>query len=569
MRITSGMMSSQYSRNLNRATYDLNRAATTAYDFRAFEKPSENPFLAAQTFQIRRQLALNENYSSNIENLKGAASSAQSTLQIVGNILANASDNSALKDLLAGITGTSNQSDRNSIADTLLTMRDAIVSDMNAQYGNRYLFSGAGGYGVTPFSVDADGNLLYRGVNVDTGVNTNGASLTVGYQYGGGDKSMQIDLGEGIGGKLNGYKLSLSTGTGATENAVSVDPDGKTIAITLKDGATKQDLQDLLQGAGGDTTFSDALNAAGVTDIGADDLSQVTVSGLDEPGVGNELIGTDLSAVSGGVSSLSYKNAGGVSKTLRINFGGTSYDGYTVSLSTGASADAVAVDGDKKSITIKLTDGTTGAGLESLLQSEIGAGVTVGMDAGDTISVSGSAVSAAATDVVDLDALAHETSYVDIGLGMKTGADGKVVDQSAYNAAMPGISFLGYGMTADTNVPKNVYSLLGDMADILKDDSLQGEDLMDAMKPYTDSFSSSRDELSSSLAKIGTNVNFLDSTNDFIDNVSLSLNTKDENVEFVDAADAITNYTMQQFSYTAALQIGTNILQSTLLDFMK
>lgn len=569
MRITSGMMSSQYSRNLNRATYDLNRAATTAYDFRAFEKPSENPFLAAQTFQIRRQLALNENYSSNIENLKGAASSAQSTLQIVGNILANASDNSALKDLLAGITGTSNQSDRNSIADTLLTMRDAIVSDMNAQYGNRYLFSGAGGYGVTPFSVDADGNLLYRGVNVDTGVNTNGASLTVGYQYGGGDKSMQIDLGKGIGGKLNGYKLSLSTGTGATENAVSVDPDGKTIAITLKDGATKQDLQDLLQGAGGDTTFSDALNAAGVTDIGADDLSQITVSGLDEPGVGNELIGTDLSAVSGGVSSLSYKNAGGVSKTLRINFGGTSYDGYTVSLSTGASADAVAVDGDKKSITIKLTDGTTGAGLESLLQSEIGAGVTVGMDAGDTISVSGSAVSTAATDVVDLDALAHETSYVDIGLGMKTGTDGKVVDQSAYNAAMPGISFLGYGMTADTNVPKNVYSLLGDMADILKDDSLQGEDLMDAMKPYTDSFSSSKDELSSSLAKIGTNVNFLDSTNDFIDNVSLSLNTKDENVEFVDAADAITNYTMQQFSYTAALQIGTNILQSTLLDFMK
>lgn len=461
-------MSNQYSQNLNRATYDLNRAATTAYDFRAFEKPSENPFLAAQTFQIRRQLALNENYASNIENLKGAASSAESTLQIVGNILTNASDNSVLKDVLAGINGTYSQEDRNTIADTLLTMRDAIVSDMNAQYGNRYLFSGAGGYGVAPFSVDADGNLLYRGINVDTGVNTNGASVTVGYQYNGSDKSMQINLGKGIGDKLNGYTISITAGGAA--NSVAVDSSAKTISITMQSGATKQDLQDLLQGAGGDTTFSDALNAAGVTDIGADDLSQITIDNIGETG-------------------------------------------------------------------------------------------------GDLVQSSTS--STEATDLVDLDALAHETSYVDIGLGMKTGADGKVVDQSAYNAAMPGISFLGYGMTEEDGVPKNVYSLLGDMARILKDDSLKGEGLMDAMKPYMDSFSSSADELSSSLAKIGTNVNFLDSTNDFISNVNLSLNTKDENVEFVDPSDAITNYTMQQFSYMAALQIGTNILQSTLLDFMK
>ena len=483
MRITSGMMSSQYSQNLNRATYDLNRAATTAYDFRAFEKPSENPFLAAQTFQIRRQLALNENYSSNIENLKGAASSAQSTLQIVGNILANASDNSALKDLLAGITGTSNQSDRNSIADTLLTMRDAIVSDMNAQYGNRYLFSGAGGYGVAPFSVDSNGNLLYRGINVDTGINTNGASVTVNYAYNGTDKTMQINFGAGIGAKLGGFQdggaevtgYQVSIATGQADNTVVLDTETNTISIGLKAGATKQDLQNLLQGVNADgtedSTFSDALSAAGIS-VSADDLSQITISNIDETG-------------------------------------------------------------------------------------------------GDAVQAGSS--SNAITNKVDLDALAHETTYVDIGLGMKTDADGNVVDQSAYNAAMPGISFLGYGMTTEegVSVPKNVYSLLGDMADILKNDSLVGEGLMDAMKPYMDSFSSSADELSSSLAKLGTNVNFLDSTNEFIDNVSLSLNTKDENVEFVDSADAITNYTMQQFSYTAALQIGTNILQSTLLDFMK
>ena len=479
MRISSGMISSQYLRNLNRESYLLNKSATTAYDFRAFEKPSDDPFLAAQTFQIRRQLALNEDYTSNIQNVKGAISSAESTLQTVSGILTSADNNTVLKNLLAGITGSSNESDRDTAADTLLKMRDAIVSDMNAQYGNRYLFSGAGGYGVAPFSVDGDGNLLYRGVNVDTGVNTNGASVTIDYKFGGNDRSMQIDFGAGLGGKLNGYSVSITAG--GASNAVTVDPGAKTISITMQTGATKQQLQDFLQGAGGDTSFLTQLSTAAATDsnlagISAEDLSQITISGIDETGIAGE----------------------------------------AVQSSTGWS------------------DGIT--------------------------------------NQVNLAALAGETSYVDIGLGMKTDkVTGKVVDQSAYNAAMPGIAFLGYGTdTVDgAEVPKNVYSLLGKMAGILKDDSLSGNGLLEAIKPYMDSFSASSDELSSSLAKIGTDVTFLDSTDDSITNVNLSLNTRDENVEFVDTSDAIVNFTMQRFCYQAALQIGTNILQPTLLDFMK
>ena len=468
MRISSSMISGQYLSNLNRESNLLSRAATTAYDFRAFHKPSEDPFLAAQTFQIRRQLALNETYTSNIANVKGAVSSAESTLRIVSNLLSNAGDT----NLLAGITATSSQSDRDAVANTLLTMREAVVSDMNAQYGNRYLFSGAGGYGTAPFSIDGNGDLLYRGVNVDTGVNTNGASVAVNYGEG---RSMQIDFGKGIAGRLNGYQFKIDADAGASSNTVAVDTAGKTITLRLKSGTTKQQLQDLLNNKAGKLYNAlQAVDDANLKSITDADLKQIAVAGIDEPGIASE----------------------------------------TVQSSTEPYAEI--------------------------------------------------------TDQADLDALAKETSYVDIGLGMRS-ENGKVVEQSAYNAAMPGIAFLGYGMetAGGAEVPKNVYSLLGDMAGILKNKALKGQDLMDAIDPYLDSFSESKDKLSSSLAEVGTDLNFLDSTDEHITNVNLSLNSRDEAVEFVDAADAITNYSMQKFAYMAALQVGTSLLQPTLLDFMK
>jgi flagellar hook-associated protein 3 len=457
------MISRQYNSNLNQATYQLNKAATTAYDYRAFEKPSEDPFLAGQTFQVRRQLALNEDYTSNISSLKGEVSSATSNLDTVYGILSNAKTS-----VLAGINGTYNDSNRDDYAKNLEMMQKAILSDMNAQYGNRYLFSGAGKDGEAPFSVDSNGNLLYRGINVDTGENTNGASTTISYDYNHvtASKSMQINFGTGIYDKLNGCSIQLSTV--GTSNSVAVS--GNDISVTMKSGATKKDLQDFLHS----NTFQTALSSInpGIT---LNDVKQITISGIDAPDVG-----------------------------------------------------------------------------------------------ADIISESGIASSTKITNFVSLDDLAKETSYVDIGLGMKT-ENGNVVDQSAYNAAMPGISFLSYGTTTvdGASIPKNAYSLLGKMAGILRDGSVKSDELMKTMEPYTNALNDAMDEFSAQKAQLGTNSTFLDSTNTYITNVNLNLAQKDEDVEYVDPADAITNYTMQIFCYQAALQVGSNILQPTLLDFMK
>lgn len=464
MRITMSMISKQYNRNLNQALNHLNNAYTTMCDNRSFEAPSDDPFLAGQTFQVRRQLDLNEDYSSNISNLNGFISSADTSIQKVASVFSNANNQEVLK----GINGSTSQSDRNTIAKELLSMRDSIVSSMNAQYGNRYLFSGAGGEGETPFSVDASGNLLYRGINVDTGENSNGASTTISYESPAGSgttKTMQINFGSAIKDKLNGYTISVQSGA----KAVSINTTAKTITLT---GTTKQDLQDELQSS----DFVSALSTASAADknlagITADNVKQINISNIEETG----------------------KDA-----------------------------------------------------------------------------VQPSTSSTKITNFVDLDSLAKETSYVDIGLGLKTDANGNVVDQSAFNSALPGINYIGYGTTTEdgTSVPKNAYTLLTKMSDILQDSSLTGENLMNAIQPYMDSFSATQDTLTSGLAKLGTDSTFLTSTSNYISNVNLNLQKKDEDVEYVDMSDAISGYYMQSYFYQAALQVGTKLLQPTLFDFM-
>jgi flagellar hook-associated protein 3 FlgL len=42
-----------------------------------------------------------------------------------------------------------------------------------------------------------------------------------------------------------------------------------------------------------------------------------------------------------------------------------------------------------------------------------------------------------------------------------------------------------------------------------------------------------------------------------------------ENVEGIDLAKALTDYSWNQYAYNAALKVGTSILSASFIDFMK
>lgn len=459
VRITTAMIAKGYSSNLNQSRNDLSRAMKKAYTYRAFDQVSDDPFAAGQTFQVRRATDLNEDYQSNLDNVQGSVTTAESTLRDVYNILSNAngSSSSALQAINAGLNGSMSADNRKQIATELTNMRDSILADMNQEYADDYLFSGAG-TSQAPFSVDTNGNLLYRGINVDTGENTNGASANIQYTYGGSTKTMQINFGTGVGKQLDGYNIQLNVAGSSFGTSLS----GHTLTVNVPTGKTKNDLENYMKS----TAFQSDLGSVIPGFSGS--TSGVTIDNLSE--VGND----------------------------------------TVQSSTG----------------------------------------------GGSIS-----------SFVDLSALSNEKVYVDIGLGLKTAADGSVVDQTAYNSALPGINFLGYGTDKD-GTSKNIYNILTKMANVFNNNSDAGS-LKAAMAPYTTAFSNAMTNFANQQADVGSKMNFLTSTDNYLTDANTNLQTKDEQVEFVDPSSAIVSYYMQQYSYQAAIHTGNSLMQPTLLDFMK
>ncbi|HEX3037472.1 MAG TPA: flagellar hook-associated protein FlgL [Oscillospiraceae bacterium] len=454
MRVTIGMISNQYKSRLNDSLSSLNYYSNRSVTNRRYNKTSEDPFSASQAYKIQRQMQQNADYTSNVEDASDRLSTGQSAMMTINTVAQQVGST----DILQAINGTMSPGDRDIVAKKLRQMQQTIVAAANTKYADQFLFGGSN-TSTPPFTVDsATGKLLYRGVDVDTGINTNGASAKIG--------DATIDFGKATAGSLNGYQLKVQIDSAATSNSAVIKNAGgsNAIEVTLKSGATNADLQTALKNATYDA-------APGTT----------TVSGL------------VLSDISLG------KNCDPAEKVMA-----SASPAFTTS----------------------------------------------------TIS-----------NQVNLNDLANEPMYVDLGLGLNFSGN-QVNSQSAFNVSMPGISFLGYGTTTTANgtkVSNNMFNLMGTIADKLSSSNFS----IDDVQPYIDQFGKSEQNLLGKITESGTKSNFLDYAKTRLQDQSDNLLEKDDNIEYVPSTDAIMDMKMQDYAYRATLQIGTNILQPTILDFMK
>lgn len=169
-------------------------------------------------------------------------------------------------------------------------------------------------------------------------------------------------------------------------------------------------------------------------------------------------------------------------------------------------------------------------------------------------------------DPADLLGLSSEKVYVDIGLGIRPGM---VNDSNAYDTSMPGISFLGYGQTGD-GISKNLIALTGQMGELLGCTDEQwasgGSDrFQDMMAQYKKCYEGVVD----SQSKYGVKSNYLETTFDRMEELDTSYNAQILDVEYVNDAEAITDYYYTQYTYNAALRVGNSLLSPSLLDFLK
>ncbi|MGD9569212.1 MAG: hypothetical protein AB7V48_13045 [Sedimentibacter sp.] len=163
----------------------------------------------------------------------------------------------------------------------------------------------------------------------------------------------------------------------------------------------------------------------------------------------------------------------------------------------------------------------------------------------------------------DFDKLAKETINIDLGLGMTFDSDSDLNEDTVFNMSMSGIKFMGYGET--NGIPNNLYTLIGAIKNELKDPNFSLENI----EPYIDKFEEQKKQVLVNITDIGAKTNYLEFIKLRNEDNQFNLNEKILDVEYVDPAEAIVDFTMQEYSYNAALSMGNKILQNSFIDFMK
>ena len=168
-----------------------------------------------------------------------------------------------------------------------------------------------------------------------------------------------------------------------------------------------------------------------------------------------------------------------------------------------------------------------------------------------------------------------EKKYADLGLGITEGENGEVVDTSAFNTALQGINFLGYGVDESDahGDPKNIVCIINRMGQILKGCDEGGNfasaDEEAEFKRLFGKFETASSSLTNKHVELDARTAFLKSNQAQLENTTYSLQEQIIGMEDVDPADAITAYSWAQYCYNAALKVGNSILSESLMDYLR
>jgi flagellar hook-associated protein 3 FlgL len=197
MRITTSMMSSKYMRNLNKSAKEMNYLNEKVSTGKKFFTGSEDPVSAIEAYKLRREFISTDMYDTNINDVDSFLTTAETNLTEISNNLER-----VYTSYLKGITGTMGPEDREVVAKELGNLQQSILTSLNANFEERYVFGGTSKDEI-PFTVK-NGELYFKGVNVNTGKDADGNDVDLGVLS---NETLNIDLGLGLSfddnGKLN------------------------------------------------------------------------------------------------------------------------------------------------------------------------------------------------------------------------------------------------------------------------------------------------------------------------------------------------------------------------------
>ena len=152
--------------------------------------------------------------------------------------------------------------------------------------------------------------------------------------------------------------------------------------------------------------------------------------------------------------------------------------------------------------------------------------------------------------------------YVDIGLGLSISGGGTVAPQSAMNTAYSGAALLGYGVDGN-GLSNNLYQLLGDIAGKLESGDMTDMDL------FVQKLEARSDDIRMQYVGIGERSNYISFFADRLGRENVAAANKQNELESLSLEEGILQFSQQELVYNACLQMGTKILQPSLLDYLR
>lgn len=183
MRITNSMISSTMLKDLNNNMTRLSDVQEQVSTGKRINKLSDDPIGAVTSIQLRSKLNRISQYEDNVKSAKEYLTQVETSLSEMNSVVTKSYESAV------NLASDYNEDDRNEVAEMIAQFRDHILELGNGRFSESYMF---GGYNTTskPFTVDANGELLYNNLDVSDATNPDLIAE--------GDDSLEYQVGDGM-----------------------------------------------------------------------------------------------------------------------------------------------------------------------------------------------------------------------------------------------------------------------------------------------------------------------------------------------------------------------------------
>ncbi len=622
MRITNSMMTGDYlsslNGNLNRMSKYLEQESTG----KAINSISDNPVKTTQSLSARNKLSGIKRYKENVRDADNWMTEVEESVSQLNDVIQDA------YELCVGASSeTYNSSDRSIMAKEIAALRDEVLSTANSTFGDSYLFAGYNTTGASsgehPFTVDARGDLYYNGINmsneasldkIDAAVDTaakalndataadttaQGANLSernkiiasikeaAGYiqklsDAAGTAAESAADLAGSSGVSGTTMEDLLLDASGTSQTAADDAAEAASNALTLVNTAqsavdAEEEAYAAWQQAIGTDGETDAHNtylvAQSTADTALQDALTASTDALTEAGTAKTAVDTINAMVDADDSIVSAKSS--VTETVdaaQAAFANSDYSGVADAATSAvdfanAAAQAAQVFANASSV-IGAAEAGDIANAISTLQTMATAATTAAAAVvdGPTATTAMNAIDDVQTAINDLET--YISGYVDgydeqrhTSAALDTQSDDvlslQVGTGQTMSVTVPGTQLLGRG-------DENLYVILDELHSALT----SGAD-GSVIKDFVTRLQNGQGRVLAIDAEVGAKMQRINSLSARYDANTLNYTQMKSDAEDADMAEVIMNYKTAQTVYNAALSAGSEIIQTSLIDFLR